>query len=197
MILVHIDCFHTCQSDGGKEFIISRAPFLSGTDKQWLGQGYYLWTDSDFFAHDWGEIHYQSRYAINQFEVQVPKHLFWDLVGNVQHQREFIDFKNQFHCLLDEILKSASPAKRQKTQQTIQRLKQQEIKVSTLFWVLRTLRKLAYKVVKASDLKSKQTESLEFVQGRGGECLFLPTRQQIVVYPEAKDMIHHINWIHP
>ncbi len=197
MILVHLDCFHTCRFDGGKEFIISRVPFLSGKEKQWLGQGYYLWTDSDFFAHDWGVDHYESNYAINQFEVRVPKHLFWDLVGNVQHQREFIAFKNQFHCLLDEIVKNATTAQKQKIQQKIQRLKQQEIKVSTLFWVLRTLRKLTYKVVKASDLKSKKTESMKFVEGGIGECIFLPTRQQIVVYPEAKDMIHHINWVYP
>lgn len=197
MILVYLDCFHTCRSDGGKEFIISRTPFLSSPQRQWLGQGFYLWTDSDFFAHDWGEDHYQSKYAINQFEVRVPKHLFWDLVGNVQHQREFLGFKNQFHCLLDEIVNKATPAQKQRTQEKIQRLKQQDIKVSTLFWALRTLRKLAYKVVKASDLKSRKTESIEFVAGSAGECIFLPTRQQIVVYPEARDMIHHINWVYP
>jgi hypothetical protein len=195
---LHLNCFHTCQFKGGKEFIISRAPFQSNpSEKQWLGQGFYLWTDSDFFAHDWGNDHYQSQYAINQFEVRVPKAVFWDLVGNVQHQIEFIEFKDQFHCLLDEIVEQATPAKRQQTQQKIQRLKQQEIKVSTLFWVLRNLRKLAYKVVKASDIKSKKTESIEFIAGKGGECLFLPTRQQIVVYPESKSMIHHIDWVHP
>ena len=59
------------------------------------------------------------------------------------------------------------------------------------------MRKLTYKVVKASDLKSKKTESMKFVEGGIGECIFLPTRQQIVVYPEAKDMIHHINWVYP
>ncbi|WP_164072403.1 hypothetical protein [Acinetobacter pittii] len=195
---LHLNCFHTCKLDGGKDFIISRVPFPSDSQqKQWLGQGFYLWTDSDFFAHEWGRDHYQSSYAINQFEVRVPRDLFWDLVGNVQHQIEFVNFKDQFYCLLDEIVERATPAKRQQTQQQIQRLKQQEIKVSTLFWVLRHLRKLAYKVVKASDIKSKKTESIEFIGGKGGECIFLPTRQQIVVYPESKYMIHHIDWVHP
>ena len=198
MVSLTLNCFHTCKLDGGKDFIIPRVPFLSSSqEKQWLGKGYYLWTDSIFFAHEWGKDHYRSNYAINQFEINVPKDQFWDLVGNVDHQLEFIKFKNNFYCLLDEIVDQATDAKKQSTRKQIQRLKQQGINVSTLFSALRLLNKLAYKVVKASDIKSKKTESIEFIKDTGGECLLLPTRQQIVVYPESSDMINHISWVYP
>ena len=106
-------------------------------------------------------------------------------------------YKNNFYCLLDEIVDQATDAKKQSTRKQIQRLKQQGINVSTLFSALRLLNKLAYKVVKASDIKSKKTESIEFIKDTGGECLLLPTRQQIVVYPESSNMINHINWVYP
>ena len=99
--------------------------------------------------------------------------------------------------MLDEIVDQATDAKKQSTRKQIQRLKQQGINVSTLFSALRLLNKLAYKVVKASDIKSKKTESIEFIKDTGGECLLLPTRQQIVVYPESSDMINHISWVYP
>ena len=191
---MEINCFHTCRNNGDREEIIRRVPFLSKKDSsQWLGQGYYLWTDSIYFANDWGNDHYQSNYAINQFEVNVPKELYWDLVGNVQHQLEFLEKKDQFYILLDELINRSSPQNKAR----FQRLRNSSITVATLFWLLRTLRKLTYKVVKASDISSKRTAEISFNHGNANECIFLPTRQQIVVYPEAKEMLRHLAWVYP
>ena len=99
-----------------------------------------------------GIDHYHSNYVINQFEVNVPKELYWDLVGNVQHQLEFLEKKDQFYILLDELIAKSSI----KLQPRFKALRNSPITVATLFWLLRTLRKLTYKVVKASDISSKE-----------------------------------------
>ena len=193
-MMVEINCFHTCRNRGNKDEIIQKIQFLSNKDStQWLGQGYYLWTDSIYFANDWGNSHYHSDYVINQFEVNVPKDLYWDLVGNVQHQLEFLEKKDQFYMLIDELIARSSI----KNQPKFKLLRNRPITVATLFWLLRTLRKLTYKVVKASDISSNRTVEISFNNSDANECIFLPTRQQIVVYPEARSMLKHIAWVHP
>ena len=46
-----------------------------------------------------GIDHYHSNYVINQFEVNVPKELYWDLVGNVQHQLEFLEKRSILYSI--------------------------------------------------------------------------------------------------
>ena len=79
-------CFHTCNNEGGKEFILERAPFHSDTTKpQWLGQGYYLWTDSDYYAHDWGrQAPRYGNYVITKFKLSVESSYFliWIIFNN-------------------------------------------------------------------------------------------------------------------
>lgn len=192
-------CFQTCSfgTADTKENIERIAPFLSDPQKpQWLGQGYYFWTDSLLFAKSWGEDHYFSKYAINKYHVIVPKNQFFDLVGNVDHQIEFLEkYEKNFYALLDEIVNNATnDKKRIERKYKIDKLKAAGVKVSTLFWALRELRKLPYKVVKAYDSPT-DSKSVKFMFG--GEYMLLPTRQQIIVYPEAKSMITRIEWMYP
>mgnify|MGYP007102866720 FL=1 len=111
----------------------------------------------------------------------------------MQHQLEFLEKKDQFYILLDELIAKSSI----KLQPRFKALRNSPITVATLFWLLRTLRKLTYKVVKASDISSKRTIEISFNNSDANECIFLPTRQQIVVYPEARSMLKHIAWVHP
>lgn len=191
-----LTCFHTCSfTNENEEELKKLIPFCSNTSEpQWLGQGYYFWTDSDYFAHKWGKDHYNSTYAINKFEIEVPENLFFDLVGNVKHQMKFLEYKNSFHKLLDEILEQPiSQKKKIQRKRKIDNLKQMGVTVSTIFWVLRYLRRIEYKVVKSYDIHPK-AETIKYIKN---EYISLPSRQQIVVYPEAKGMINHITWVYP
>lgn len=189
-------CFHTCSfTNESKEDLQRIIPFCSNTSKpQWLGQGYYFWTDSEHFAHQWGDVHYSSKYAINKFKITLSKENFFDLVGNVNHQLQFLEYKDNFHKLLDEIIEQpASVKQKAERRQKIAKLKQNGIKVSVIFWALRKLRKINYKVVKAYDIQPS-VDNIEYIEK---EFISLPTRQQIVVYPEAKNIIEHVSWVHP
>ena len=56
MVSTKIDAFHTCHLQGSISTILEKVPYHSNAnEEQWLGQGYYFWTDSHFFATKWGE----------------------------------------------------------------------------------------------------------------------------------------------
>ena len=52
-------------------------------------------------------------------------------------------------------------------------------------------------VKKTATAKFDETVEISFNNSDANECIFLPTRQQIVVYPEARSMLKHIAWVHP
>ena len=103
-MIKEILCFHTCKNEGSKDFILERAPFHSNTTKpQWLGQGYYLWTDSDYYAHDWGRQRPRyGNYVITKFKLSVEESLFLDLVGSVVDQLYFLDLVKEYKKTLTE-----------------------------------------------------------------------------------------------
>ena len=75
--MVEIICYHTCKNEGGKEFILNNAPFYSDNKPkngkkgkpQWLSEGFYLWTDSDYYAKTW----LKENFAIIQFTLTIDK----------------------------------------------------------------------------------------------------------------------------
>jgi len=70
--------------------VVKNAPFLSRSGpKQWLTQGYYFWTDSDHFAHKWGQNSYNNSYAILECMIEVDEKLLLDLVGSTADQLYF------------------------------------------------------------------------------------------------------------
>ncbi|POY42012.1 hypothetical protein C3Z13_08435 [Avibacterium endocarditidis] len=81
--------YHTCHLEGSLISIFENSPYRCiTTTPQWLGNGYYFWTDSEFFAHKWGLLKdkYPKGYAITEYLVDIPKDSFLDLVGNVKDQ---------------------------------------------------------------------------------------------------------------
>lgn len=94
---VQIVGYHTCSRDNGITYIQSSAPFHSNPKrKQWLTNGYYFWTDSEHFAHKWGEASYEGRYAIMKCLIVMDKGLLLDLVGNVDDLLYFEELTKKF-----------------------------------------------------------------------------------------------------
>lgn len=77
--------YHTCKDKGGVQHIRENTPFLSRADNQWLGQGYYFWTDSDYWAKRW----MSEPKVITKFDIAFEKSKLFDLVGDVSHQELF------------------------------------------------------------------------------------------------------------
>lgn len=96
--------FHTCQDKGGVQAIRAAVPFISKPDNQWLGQGYYFWTDSDYWAKQW----MRDPKVISQFTIELEKNQVLDLVGNVSDQELFqaiCELFNEDYPLYEEYVK--------------------------------------------------------------------------------------------
>lgn len=169
--------YHSCRAEGSKEELLQKVPFLSKPNNQWLGQGYYFWTDSDYWAKNWrnkkGEI------VISEFKISLNKSDLLDLVGNINDQ-----------YLFQGILKAFS--KRYGSQITVS---------SVLSLLLEDRRKpdsewmFRYWAIKAKDTP-RSLEGTPFVppkkseeQPRGYEELLLLERHQMCVYSEYKDRV--------
>lgn len=97
MAQIEIVGYHACRASGGREHIQSKAPFLSGSGRrQWLTQGYYFWTDSDYFAKWWGDVGYKGHYAIVKCKLVIEKEQLLDLVGSVANQLFFLRLMKDF-----------------------------------------------------------------------------------------------------
>ena len=189
-------CFHTCKNEGGKDFILERAPFHSDTTKpQWLGQGYYLWTDSDYYARDWGQRSPNyGNYVITRFTLTVDRSLFLDLVGNVVDQLHFLKLVKEYKSALTEKLNQIrDPRKKDQVRQALGR----PLSVSTVIQHYRKERKFPFKVVKAQDIVANSTNTMSYVvPNKDDAALHYPTRQQIVVFPEARELLGQAEWHH-
>lgn len=185
-------CFHTCKNENTEEYILQNAPFHSNrTVNQWLGQGYYLWTDSVFFAHEWGKVPPRNnKYAIVQFDLELDNnHDLLDLVGSVADQ---LAFKG----LVDQLTDSLNKAIEDQTVDRAKRIKARKelgsLSVSTVIHFFQKRRNFPYKAVKAQDIDSNQTQDLQFVVDgvkSKPSLLLYPTRQQVVVYEHGKSVL--------
>lgn len=88
---MQLTCYHVCKNEGSPELIKKNAPFVSTGPNKWLGEGAYLWTDSDMWAKFWNKEAYNSVGIIIEFIVNIPDEKVLDLVGNVKQQIEFYE----------------------------------------------------------------------------------------------------------
>lgn len=156
--------FHTCEDRGETdEEIRTKIPIKSEPLKQWFGEGYYFWTDSDRFAKNWGNYskRFISKYCIgfsNQNDV-------FDLVGNAAHQEEFTE-------MLNLIIKKSS--------------KSEEMDISAVFYFLRNEGILSqYKAIKGSG-NSYHTLGC-FISGRKEKLMFVD-RIQLCLFDKNVDL---------
>ena len=180
--IVKIQGYHTCKMESGLNYVKCHAPFLSqANNRQWLTQGYYFWTDSDHFAHEWGRKAVQGRYAIVHCAIELNRKRLLDLVGSVQDQLYFQEILSTY----SEWLKKIDPTKK-----------------PTVHAVLSHYRKLAkgnpavfpYSAVKAQDGYSKS--NVAFSDGKK-EHLPLVTRHQLCLFEFAADCIKQKRVIYP
>jgi hypothetical protein len=165
--------FHTCQHRGTKEELRGKVPFLSRRENQWLGQGYYFWTELDVWAHDWlGE----AEKVISEYSLSVPRDQLLDLVGSLADQSDFA-------IIIDRFKK-----KGRLRQHYVKRFGNDFNVASIVMW-LREEKDLGfgeifpYWAVRAKD--SAQKRRVPYRKGRPEE-LFLIERHQMCVYAEHK-----------
>ena len=184
--MVSIVGYHTCSTKGGPREVIQGAPFLSGGGKrQWLSQGYYFWTDSDYFAHQWGERGYEGDYAIVRCILNIEEVNFLDLVGSVDDQLYFLDQINQFKNFLVSC-----------------EVKEEEITVGDIIRLIRAVADVdfPYVAIKAQDiLLHGKVASRNMFPFRAGRPEQMPaiTRQQICIFESGYGCIVEKQLVHP
>lgn len=169
MANINLTAYHTCHLQGSAKDIFENSPYKSENSKpQWLGNGYYFWTDDDFFAHRWGKLSkkYPDGYAITKYEIQIPKDILLDLVGNVKDQRLFC---KQIILYAQKMEKASQDLYKIPISKVLDHLRRQAINDQKFF---------SYQAIKATDYSKKFCHSYPFLEN-GKEKLTIPSRQQL------------------
>lgn len=183
MSLISIIGYHTCKLDGGWSYVKNEAPFLSGKgDNQWLSQGFYFWTDSDYFAHKWGKTSYQNEYAIVKCRIDVDETMLLDCVGSVNAQ---LLLRDRFRKLQQHLEKQGRPAS-EATISALVRILRQKNRDSPGFF--------PFVAIKAQD--DYLGGSVKFVENRR-ETMPLLTRQQLCLFEDGAGCIVEKEVIYP
>lgn len=174
-MVFEIKGFHTCRAEGSKDELLNKVPFLSKKKGQWLGQGYYFWTELDVWAKDWlGD----ADKVISRFHLTVPRDELLDLVGSLSDQAEFLSIIDRF--------KQGSLGRLYRSKFS------ESFNVSDLVSWLREEKNLGfdeifpYWAVRAKDNVSKRRA---LFRAKHGEELFLLERHQMCVYAEHKGSV--------
>ncbi|QUE76222.1 hypothetical protein [Stutzerimonas stutzeri] len=166
--------YHSCRAQGSKDELKEKVPFLSRPHNQWLGQGYYFWTDSDHWARRWRK---DEENVVSEFNISIHRENLLDLVGSVNDQILFANIIKRFSSRFGNKLCVSS----------------------VVSWLLEEREKpgsemiFRYWAIKAKDV-AKGTSAVPFVrsrkqtsEARGFEELLLGERHQMCVYPAYKD----------
>jgi len=172
--------YHSCRCEGTKEELMRKVPFLSKPRGQWLGRGYYLWTDSPRWAYAWRKDGEQI--AISEFQISLDKSDLLDLIGCLNHQILFESILKRFE---DRFSKP-----------------KEKISVSAVMqWLLEEREKpnkfgiFPYWGVRAKDARCERR--IVFLKYRD-ESMSLVERHQICIYPKFKDRsLTFKKFIHP
>lgn len=185
--------YHTCSRDNGIDFIKSSAPFYCNPKrKHWLTEGYYFWTDSDYFAHKWGEDSYDGNYAIMKCLIVIDKALLLDLVGNVEDRLYFEMLTKKFSSYVAKPeVQGRFPADAREKSPTVRAV--------IAFWrkqrdKLADKKIFPYVAIKAQEVP--RSSNMRFVEGRN-ERLLGVTRQQLCLFREAYESIEQKELVHP
>lgn len=96
-----LKCYQTCKIDASDwNTIFSNFPHFaseySSEKKQWLGEGYYFWTDSIRNAEWWGKRRLKAPYCITEYFIKINSELLLDLSGNAEHMEYLYQLKAFF-----------------------------------------------------------------------------------------------------
>ena len=184
MANVHITGYHTCKTEGGWSYIRSEAPFLSGSGaNQWLTQGYYFWTDSDYFAHKWGKSSYNNDYAILRCLIVVENDLLLDIVGSTKAQIYFKRLLTKFESKLKKI----DPNKKATIHAIIAYWRKQSITNKSIF---------PFVAIKAQDVYNTGSK-LNFIEGHCESMAVDIQRQQLCLFEEGVNFLQEKEITYP
>ncbi|WP_447877588.1 hypothetical protein [Serratia fonticola] len=179
--------FHTCRTTSGRRFVAQNAPFLSrpnGPKKwQWLSQGYYFWTDEDYFAHIWGRDSYNNDYAIIRCEIHISSDIVLDLVSNVTHSLYFKELVDLYQTKV----KKQNPHETPTVSTVIEHCRKAAEQNRKLF---------PFEAIKAVDYSSKSPK-LEFTPNSMDYMITIP-RIQFCLFESSQEAIiskeiHHFS----
>ena len=187
---VSITCFHTCDNRGTKNEILSKVPFESNSgNPEWLGKGYYFWTDIDHYAHIWGQIKPRlGSYVIVKFHIDIKKDDLLDLVGDAA---ALIFFKELISDYRQHLVKEVRNAKT-RTDKSELESKLGNISVATVIQFYRDKNILNFKAMKSQDINTEKIQGLSYLKGKSEILPF--TRHQLVVYEEGKNLLSLPEW---
>lgn len=187
---VSITCFHTCDNRGTKDEILSKVPFKSNSgNPEWLGKGYYFWTDVDHHAHIWGQIKPRlGSYVIVKFQIDIEKDDLLDLVGDAG---ALLFFRKLMSDYKEHLVKKVRNAKTRTDKSKLED-ELSNVSVSTVIQFYRDEKILNYKAMKSQDINNKKIEGLSYLKGKSEILPF--TRHQLVVYEEGKNLLSAPEW---
>lgn len=187
---VSISCFHTCDNRGTQDEILSKVPFKSNSgNPEWLGKGYYFWTDIDHYAHAWGRIKPRfGSYVIVKFQLDIKKDDLLDLVGDAGALQFFRKLISEYE---KNLVRKVRDAKTRSDKSELE-AKLRNISVATVTQFYRDENVLDFKAIKSQDINTERVEGLNYLEGRS-EILPFP-RQQLVVYEEGKNLLSSPQW---
>ncbi len=90
--------YHTLEDRGNPDEILKDGPQKCNRQDAWFGHGYYFWDTEIKWAHRWSKI----PYMIFEASIVIDENTF-DLLGNVQHCK---DFEDSAKLLNDRLKKS-------------------------------------------------------------------------------------------
>lgn len=162
-----IEGFHTCLNKGSPEEIKEAIPFLSEREEQWLGQGYYFWSESDYWAKLWKR---NEDTVIGEFFIKIPQEKFLDL-NSVKKQIWLKATMEKLTTLLKHGLNVS---------EVLYYLIEKEK-------LLRNGKMFPYVATRAKDKRCVQEVPFLLTDKADPEVLCLVERQQICVYPTYKE----------
>lgn len=93
--MIQITCYQTCKTDSKDwRVLYDEFPHHASNSKnkfQWLGNGYYFWTDSPRFAEWWGTDRLNQPYCITRYSIHIEYDMIFDMVGNTGHIEFFFE----------------------------------------------------------------------------------------------------------
>lgn len=167
-MVFEIEGFHSCERRGTKDWIRKQIPFLSKPNEQWLGQGYYFWTEHEYWALEWRPL---RKNVVSEFLIRMPKERLLDL-NSIKGQMWFLE-------TMAEICKTLGDV----------------ITVSEVLYYLLMINSeepeegyFPFWATRAKDMRSKT--QVPFVKKDGQlskEKLSLVERHQLCIYPQFKN----------
>lgn len=84
--------YQTVEDRDNPDYIEVNAPFICETKNAWLGRGYYFWDTHVENAHWWGNVHYNRKYVIVEYDCDFyATNKCFDLQGNMEHLKYFYE----------------------------------------------------------------------------------------------------------